>query len=144
MQMWLECLTFHWLHYSLCRRAPHKPNNNKQRDQIQAPNTGNLQQNHTCLQSHVFACVCVYVLCLVLVCVGSSIRCPDKLTCCWNSSTKLGCSVSLLTFDLCNSTVFQWNDTQKCSVTLIRSPWDLFCATSQWGFIVFVPIWPHL
>lgn len=144
MQMWLECLTFHWLHYSLCRRAPHKPNNNKQRDQIQAPNTGNLQQNHTCLQSHVFARVCVYVLCLVLVCVGSSIRCPDKLWCCWNSSTNLGCSVTLLTFDLCNSTVFQWNDTQKCSVRLIRSPWDLFRATNQWGFIVLVPIRPHL
>lgn len=63
---------------SLCRRALHKPNNNKQWDQIQAPNTGNLQQYHTCLQSHLFACVRMYVLGLALAGVGISKGCPGK------------------------------------------------------------------
>lgn len=107
---WPECgkcgwkyLTFHWLHYSLCRRASHKPNNSKQQDQIQALNAGK-----RAVVSHMFAiqCVCmrarvcfefgkVFILVFVL---RSWAGRPDWFWCCGHNSTNPKCSVPLLTF----------------------------------------------
>lgn len=96
-------LTFHRLHYSLCRRASHKPNNSKQQDQIQALNAGKRAG-----VSHMFAiqCVCMRarvcfefgkVFILVFVLRRWAGR-PDWLWCCGHNSTNPKCSVPLLTF----------------------------------------------